>query len=342
MGVHVVAIGGQDLINGRLPGLYSRRLLLPFPNEEIRRQHASSRAVSPPLLPGRALDAGTGQHVQICRPGRDAADLTAASPLPRPDLPQRSDGPSRSVLPQRFPSLPVRVAAGALAVPDPPPSPTWIPIGVGGTAGSTIGVDLVDAGPQLVLVSGPAGSGRTTAAATLAAGLRRAGLGVLAIAPPRSPLPGLLPDDAGVRVIRGTTLKDADLRDAATEFGDGQYAVVVDDCEQITVTPSQEGFVDAPTLLQEIASPGALGRQALVLCGDALPILAGQRRALSRVVNEVMTDGVRVLLTPTSPATAREHGIPLEPDQFFAGPPGRGYLTTGRVVDLIQLAVPAE
>jgi len=139
-----------------------------------------------------------------------------------------------------------------------------------------------------------------------------------------------------IRVVTGTTVKDADLRDTVTAFGDGRYAVVVDDCEQITVVPSEEGFMEAPLLLQDIAGPGALGRQALVLVGDAQPIVSGQRRSLMRVVTEVMTAGTRILLTPMSNPVARELGFTLEGDQFFAGPPGRGYLTAGRALHLIH------
>ncbi len=133
-------------------------------------------------------------------------------------------------------------------------------------------------------------------------------------------------------------LKDTDLRTAAEAFGDGRYAVVVDDCDQITVVPTQVNFADGPTLLQDIASPGALGHQALVLCGDATPILSGQRRSLARVVSEIMTSGARLLLTPTSPVVACEHGFKLEPDQFFAAPPGRGHLATARATTLVHLA----
>jgi len=334
LGVHVVAIGGQDMLNGKLPALYSRRLLLPFPKEETRRQNIPSGVVSPPVLPGRAIDAASGHHAQICKPSitpERLVDLATA------DARASRIDPAR--LPHRFPSLPVRVGLDELVLPDPLPSATWIPLGVGQASVRTIGIDLFDPGPNLLLISGPAGSGRTTAAAVVARGLRRAGVGVVAIAPPRSPLPGLLPDD-GVRLLSGTTIKDTDLREAAGAFGDGNYAVVVDDCEQITLTATEEGFTEVPTLLQEIASPGAMGRQALILTGDAAPILTGQRRSLKRVLDEVLTSGMRILLTPTSRPVAREHGFVLEPDQYFAGPPGRGHLTTGRDVDLVHLATP--
>lgn len=329
VGVHVVAIGGQDMMSGKLPTLYSQRLLLPFPKEETRRAHLPTGTVSPPILPGRAIDATTGWHVQICQPTLSPATLAA-------------DGPQPTHLPREFPPMPVRITLDELPHPEPAPSGSWLPLGIGGPDVTTIGVDLFDTGPHLLLISGPSGSGRSTAAATLAHGLRRLGIGVLALAPPRSPLPRLLPDDAGVRLLTGTTIKDTALREAAAAFGDGTYAVIADDCEQLTLTPSQDGFVDSPTLFQDIADPGALGRHALILCGDATAILTGQRRSLTRVVTEITTTGTRILLTPTTPLNAREHGFALDPDQYFPGPPGRGYVMSGRSTQLLHLATPSS
>lgn len=330
LGVHVVALGGQDMLTGKLPTLYTQRLLLPFPKEDVRRGNLTIGMVSPPVLPGRAIDAGSGHHIQICQPS-----------LSPPDLIQRVNNqvgsPDLTRLPRQFPPLPKKITVDQLSLPEPTPSSTWIPLGVGGADATTTGIDLLDPGPHLLLISGPSASGRTTAAATLAHGLRRVDIGVLAIAPPRSPLPQLLPADAGVRVLTGTTLKDTDLREAAADFGDGHYAVIIDDCEQITLNPSQEGFSDAPTLLEDIVNPGSLGHRALVMCGDAQPILTGQRRSLMRITNEILTSGARLLLTPTNRTNAREHGYTLEPDQYFASPPGRGYLTEGRTTDLVQL-----
>jgi S-DNA-T family DNA segregation ATPase FtsK/SpoIIIE len=334
LGVHVVPLGGQDLLNGKLPALFTSRVLLPFPKEELRRAHLPSRTISPPPLPGRGVDAATGLHVQVCRPDVAAAVAVAGA---------RSGGVVDGGA-VRFPSLPLRLPLSGLPAPGAGGAPTWVPFGVGGPQMTPVGVDLFEAGPQLLLVSGASGTGRTSAAATVARGLRAAGIGVLLVAPPRSPLPELLgragADDGGVRVVRGTTVKDTELREAAEAFGDGRFAVVIDDCEQVTVVATQENWDDKPTLLAQIADPGSLGRRALVLCGDALPMLSGQRRSLARVLGEVMTSGARLLLCPPVPAVAREHGMVLEPDQFFPGPPGRGYLAVGRATSLVQLAEP--
>jgi S-DNA-T family DNA segregation ATPase FtsK/SpoIIIE len=321
--VHVVAIGGEDMLAGKLPSLYSQRVLLPFPKEDVRRQHLASGTTPPPVLKGRAVEAASSLHLQVCLPGTTTARLVAGS---RP-----SDG-ARS--PRSFPSLPTDEVPPADLD---PPSLRWTPLGVGGPDLTAVGVDLFDGDPHLLLVSGPSGSGRTQAAAAMAAQLRRVGVGVLAIAPPRSPLPSLLPSDAGVRVVVGSAVKDSELRDAVEHLGDGPYAVVVDDCEQLTVVPTVKDYEEQPTLLEQVAAPASRGQRALILTGDALPILSGQRRSLARVLNEVMTDGVRVFLTPASVPTAREVGLVLERDQVFAWPPGRGYLMVGRSTQLVQL-----
>jgi S-DNA-T family DNA segregation ATPase FtsK/SpoIIIE len=342
VGVHVVPFGGLDLLNGKLPGLFTQRVLLPFPDEQTRRAHLGSRGVVPPQLPGRAVDAGSGLHLQVCDPGPgEILGPGVGNPVLRP---------------RTFPPLPVRLRVADLPVADLPVAdlpvadlpvadlpdrcPAWVPLGVGGPDVVPVGIDLFDAGPHLLLVSGTAGTGRSTAAATIVRGLRAAGTGVLAVAPPRSPLPGMLPADDGIRVVTGTTVQDGELREAVAPFGGGRYAVVLDDCEQLNVVAVQENWEDKPTLLADIAAPGSLGRAALVLCGDAQPILSGQRRSLSRVVGEIMTAGARLLLCPTVPVSARELGFRLEPDQFFPAPPGRGHLAVGREVSLIQVAEP--
>jgi S-DNA-T family DNA segregation ATPase FtsK/SpoIIIE len=329
VGIHVVALGGAGLADGRLSALYSHRLLLAFPKEDVRRAHLPPGTVSPPSLPGRAVEAAGGAQVQVCRPLITAAHLIRQVTAPRE--------PGR--LPRTFPPMPVRVDVRGVSGASWPGS-AWVPIGVGGDQVSAVGLDLFDDGPHLAVISGPPGSGRSTALATLAQGLRHAGIGVLAVAGPRSGLARLLPDGPEVRLVSGSTIADEQLREAAAAFGPQRYAVLVDDCEQLTVTATDQGFAEAPTLLQDIASPAALGRQALVLAGDALPVLSGQRRSLARVLGEIMTAGTRILLCPSHPAAAREHGLILEADQFCTGPPGRGYLGDERSARLIQIGHP--
>lgn len=313
LNVHVVAIGGQGMLAGKAANDYSRRLLLPFPKEETRRGHLAGAMTSPPVLPGRAIDAASGLHVQIALP----------SPSFRP-----AGGPGGPGGTRRFAPMPASVSLPDL------PATEGVAIGVGGADVAAVAVDLFGGGSNLMMVSGPPGSGRSTAAAAMATALAGAGIPVLVLGPrpavPASPL---------ITVLAGAVFADADLRAAVKDVADGRFAVVIDDFQQTAVTPSTEGFADRPTLLDDLAGPMAQGRQALVLCGDATPALDGTKPKFGRLVSEVMS-GTRVLLTPMNPHAARMHGFTLDPDQFFAGPPGRGYLGVGSSVRLVQLARP--
>jgi DNA segregation ATPase FtsK/SpoIIIE, S-DNA-T family len=326
VGIHVVAVGGQQMLTSRLPDAFSRRVLLRFPNETTRRAGLPAGSTSPPDLPGRAVDASSRRHLQIAETRRSARDLATAQPVD-----PVSGGPLR------FPSFPDLVTTAevgtALA-----PTPTWIPIGVGGAQVAPVGLDLFDADPHLLLISGAAGSGRSTAAATMIAGLLTVGIDVLAVVPPRSPLPSLVADSR-VRYLTGTTLADTELRDAVTTFEGGRYAVVIDDCEQITVTASMVNFAPGPTLLEDLADPASAGRRALILAGDAGAIIDGARRSLARTVEAMIANGTRISLAPTARYAAKQLGIVLERDQLLPAPPGRGHLTDGRTVQLVQLAV---
>ena len=335
LGVHVVAIGGQDMLNHKLPSLYNRRLLLPFPKEETRRAHLASAMASPPALPGRAIDAASGRHLQICHDTRPAARLVA-------EAQQLADETEPARLPRRFPALPARIELAELHLPEPPPTDSWVPLGVAAADQTVVGVDLFEIGPHLLLISGPAASGRSSAAATVAHGLHRRGIGVLVVALPRSPLVALLPDGPDVRMVTGAVIRDGELREAAATFADRRYAVIVDDVDQVTVLPTEQGFNSAPTLLEEITQPAARGAHGLVMTGDAAPVLTGFPSPLARLINAAMTAGTRMLLTPPDRVTALAHRVALEADQYFPDPPGRGYLSSGRTPALVQLAAPPQ
>jgi DNA segregation ATPase FtsK/SpoIIIE, S-DNA-T family len=334
LGVHIAAIGGQDLLTGKVPGLCDRRLLLPFPNEDTRRSHLRGGMASPPTVPGRAIDAATGRHIQICQPGITGTELV--SRLAARYEPAALD---TGRLPRLFPSLPSRIGVEDLALPSPLPSPSWTPLGVGGPDVAAVGVDLFHDGPHVMLISGSQGSGRSTAIATLARLLSWHGIDVLAIAPPRSPLSRMLAADEYIRVVTGATIEDGELRAAAESFGDHRYAVLVDDADSLTVQAVKQGFGETPTLLDEIARPAELGHRALVIAADATPILAGNRKSLAKPVNEALNNGIRLLLTPAKRADARLLNMSMEPDQYFTRPAGRGYLATAGAPTLIQLVL---
>ena len=334
LGVHIVPVGGQDLLTGKVPALCSQRLILPFPNEDTRRTQLRGGMAIPPPLPGRAIDAASGRHVQVCIPDVSGADLASAVAA---GYESAALDPNR--LARNFPSLPSRISVEELGLPSPLPSPSWIPVGVGGPDVATIGIDLFDAGPHLMLVSGPQGSGRTTAVATLARLLSWNGIGVLALAPQQSPLGRMLAGDEGIRVITTPAIDDSALREATEPFGNQRYAILIDDADRITVQATKQSFSESPTLLDEIARPAQLGHRALVIAGDATPILSGSRKSLFKPANEALNNGTRLLLTPAKRAEARQLNMTLEPDQYFVRPPGRGYLASTGAPVLVQLAM---
>jgi S-DNA-T family DNA segregation ATPase FtsK/SpoIIIE len=324
VGVHVVVTGGQVMISGRLPDLYNRRILLAFPNESARRAAMGAAMSPPPHLPGRGIETATGSHVQIVHAGPNL-DRT---------IPLRAPGTAV----EHFAPMPFTVPLGERTLWAPATSSTWIPLGLGGSRVEPIGVDLFGEDPHLLLVSGPEGSGRSTSAAAAVLALRQTGIPVLAIAPPRSPLHRLLSSSTDLRLLAGTSWTDDQLRQAAASFEGERYAVVLDDLDQMKVEAGTVNFAPAPTLLDDLADPASAGRRALVLCGNAGPVLDGAVRSLARVVESSVQGGTRLVLSPSSIFAARQLGITLERDQILPVGPGRGFVTVRRAVQPIQAA----
>jgi S-DNA-T family DNA segregation ATPase FtsK/SpoIIIE len=325
VGVHVVVTGGQVMVSGRLPDLYNRRILLAFPSESARRAAMGGAMTPPPHLPGRGIETATGCHVQIAHAG--------------PTITRTVAMPSPGTSPQHFAPMPYEVPVDDRTLWAPATSATWIPVGRGGPQVEPVGVDLFGEDPHLLLISGPEGSGRSTSAAAAVLALRQVGVPVLVIAPPRSPLHRLLGESADLRLLSGTSWADEQLRQAAAPFEGGQYAVVMDDLDQMKVEAGTVNFAPAPTLLDDLADPASAGRRALVLCGNAGPVLDGAVRSLARVVESSVQGGTRLVLSPSSIFAARQMGITLERDQILPVGPGRGFVTVRRAVQPIQAAL---
>ncbi len=314
VGVHVVVTCDRGPFATKPADLFDTRLVLRFPSEDVLRGVLRSGTALPARIPGRAVNAGSGRHIQIAQPSEPPEALVGR--LSTAGVP-----PARA--PRRFPPLPRIVHAADVKRPD-GVSAGWVPLGIGGPDLEPVGVDLF-AGPQTLLVSGPPGSGRSTAAATAVHALSAHGVGCVVLCTPRSPLTAWLAGRPNVSVLRGPTLTDEVVRQAATALGTDHLVVVVDDCDQITVVETTKSFEQLPTLLAEATTPDRLGRMGLILCGDAMPLIDGPRRSLTPVTRHALTEGARVLLNPTAARVAREHGMILEADQFVVGAPGRGF-----------------
>jgi S-DNA-T family DNA segregation ATPase FtsK/SpoIIIE len=154
----------------------------------------------PPMPPGRALVAETGQLMQIARLSKDGREWIAARGHPPP-----------AVSPAPVGSLPDRVPLGDIPCVDGSPAATL-----------TIGIGERDLGPAVieihdgdhVLVAGPPRSGRSAALRTIAAAARRTW------------------PDVTVLTVAGRRASLEELQPRVDEL-DGRVLVVLDDAESI-------------------------------------------------------------------------------------------------------------
>jgi hypothetical protein len=78
LGVHIVPVGGQDLLTGKVPALCNQRLLLAFPNEDTRRNplvRAQIRMSGAGSATMHETPAGVAQQAEqpSCKPFREPA-----------------------------------------------------------------------------------------------------------------------------------------------------------------------------------------------------------------------------------------------------------------------------
>ena len=186
--------------------------------------------------------------------------------------------------------------------------------------GGATGVDLWRDGPGFV-VSGPSGSGRSTALATLALGLLARGTPVALVASTRSPLRGLahLPGVlATVDGTQGDTLAAALVAEAV---------VLADDAEWLTDTPV--GDLLTGRLRRDGASPVVVAGR-----GDDLAT------TFRGVTVEARRSGAGLLLCPgQAEGDLLRVRLPRGPAETT---PGRGVLVTAGRPTRIQVALPPE
>jgi S-DNA-T family DNA segregation ATPase FtsK/SpoIIIE len=177
-----------------------------------------------------------------------------------------------------------------------------------------------------VVVVGPPSSGRTTALATLVQGLQAAGRHVAVVGPDLAQLVGHPPEGVEPRVQTMTGAADDLGRLMALRRRHADLAVVVDDAEDRP---------DLGPVLQEIARL-ADEDDGFVGAGTAPEVL--ERRG-SALIDDLARAETGLLLHPRP--GMRVLGVTVGPsDARTAGPPGRGLLVSGRVVERVQVALP--
>jgi S-DNA-T family DNA segregation ATPase FtsK/SpoIIIE len=208
----------------------------------------------------------------------------------------------------RLDQLPEQITlAEATGLGAPPTTGKHVLLGVSGDRLSPVWASL-DAGP--LVVAGPAGSGRSTAAAAVSASAAASGLSVL-LGVHRRTAPHDRASEAGVTVVTSGEVADALDRSPVD-------LVVLDDVDRL---PADDALVERLTKPcgPPLAATGLLdsfgfGATGLVKVARTRP-------------------GSVVLLCPPNHLAAANVGVPLERGMGFNGPPGRAYLVTeGRVV----------
>ncbi|HYO86305.1 MAG TPA: FtsK/SpoIIIE domain-containing protein [Dermatophilaceae bacterium] len=278
------------------------------------RPDARAQARASQELAGRLRDG----HRGCARPDEDAAvaigrlptqvglnDLTTA-----PDLPRRPVSPAAH---QR--------QTGRL--------PTPMLIGMGGDRPGPVGLDLSEGG---ALILGPRGSGRTTAVATIAAVLSRAGVPVTILsASGHAPLNG--------SSLRVAVLQHADVAGLSARLADQpSLAVLVDDAEMLD--PGAEDLL-LSHLRRARPTPDRGNLTGSDRNGFASVVAAGRSTELASryhgLIGELRRAGHALVLHPNQ-HDAEFLGVALATD--MASHPGRGLIVSGRTTQRVQVALP--
>ncbi|MFI9232013.1 MULTISPECIES: FtsK/SpoIIIE domain-containing protein [Streptomyces] len=337
MGLHVIATSERALMTGKVASLNDERLLLRMSD----RNEYSLAGISPKQVPavvpqGRGWRGGSGIEVQVALlgeptegpvTGRDQAE--ALKRIGERAARRDRDLPAAR-RPARVMSLPRQVSFTDAyeKVPAADRRPLWGLIGVGGDELGAIGVDFAADAPSF-LVSGPPGSGRSTALTTLAVSLLAGGTRVVALTPRESPLRGLARHPRAVVITDPDPL--ADEVTAALNAEPGPTVVLVDDADLLAQLPA------ADAALREVATTGRDRGIGLVAAATAetLTSVGIGWLGLVRRVRKGM------LLSPQSPGEGDILGVRVPYDLLRGRPtPGRGLTVDPVTGALVSVLVP--
>lgn len=337
MGMHVIATSERALMSGKVASLNDERLLLRMTDHN----EYSLAGISPKLVPaavpqGRGWRGGSALEVQIALLGRPGPGPVTgrdqAQALQR--IGERASHRDRDVPASRRPprvlSLPRQVSFTEAyeKVPEAGRRPLWGLLGIGGDELAAVGVDFAADAPSF-LISGPPGSGRSTALTTLAVSLLAGGTRVVALTPRESPLRGL------ARHPRAVVLEELDPLaeevSAALEAEPGPAVVLVDDADLLAQLPA------ADAALREVATSGRDRGIGLVAAATAETLTSAGIGWLG-LVRRVRKG---LLLSPQSPGEGDLLGARVPYDLLRGRPtPGRGLTVDPVTGVLVSVLVP--
>ncbi|MFI8993015.1 FtsK/SpoIIIE domain-containing protein [Streptomyces sp. NPDC053542] len=341
MGLHVVATSERALLTGKVASLNDERLLLRLTD----RNEYSLAGIPPKQVPavvpqGRGWRGGSATEVQVALLGEQAPQGQGAPVTGRDQAEalkrigeraaQRDRDLPAARRPARVMSLPRQVSFTDAyeKVPAADRRPLWGLLGVGGDDLGAIGVDFAADAPSF-LVSGPPGSGRSTALTTLAVSLLAGGTRVVALTPRESPLRGL------ARHPRAVVIQDpdplADEVSAALNAEPGPAVVLVDDADLLSQLPACDAA------LREVATTGRDRGIGLVAAATAETLTTAGIGWLG-LVRRVRKG---VLLSPQSPGEGDILGVRVPYDLLRGRPtPGRGLTVDPVTGALVSVLVP--
>lgn len=318
----------------KLGGLVATRLVL----RQAEDDHAAVFGLRPRELPrsmppGRALLVPDLVEIQaaLLDPDSDGAAQTAALERLAASLTHRWRELGTATRARRVDPLPETITLDELsklrAAPA-PSGPAVCTIGAGGDHLAPVDLDLAELGSTL-LITGPPGSGRSSALAAIAYSLngRRTGhLPLVMLCPRPSPLRSLAGLPGVLEVISGPNLIP-DLQDVLEELN-SPVAVLVDDAELIEER--------TPSPLEEFART-ARDRGSLIIAAGTTDDLRHQRhRGWLSIVRRTRSG---ILLNPISYEDGDAFDVRLPRSTTGGWPPGRGLLVLHGKTTPIQVPV---
>lgn len=308
VGLTCVATADRAVPGGRLAAVARQRLVLPLPDRaDYAVAGIAARDVPAHRCPGRAL---VGEDVRECQLALPRA-LHAKPPTgrPGPEPLRIVQLPADPWLPLPARDVPTSGATGREEL--------LLPIGPGGDEGRPLTVDLLRTGGMLV--TGPAGSGRSAALTAFAQYLHARGTAVLLLGRSRSRT-----GDASEPVPGAARL------DAADETGTAEWLDGLDGRPGVVVADDVGAPADIPALARITGDmPGGV---ALIVAADGGNLSAhyqGPVAALRR--------GRTGLLLCPGPGDADLLGVRL-PRTPLPPRPGSGWLVTGAGMQRVQVA----
>ena len=313
VGLTCVVTADRAVPGGRLAAAARQRLILPLPDRaDYAVAGVAARAVPEQRTAGRALLGEEALECQLALPRPLEATAPSGPPFPPP---------VRIVELPADPVLSLTSPAMATCAPATEPSTDRgvlaLPVGPGGDEGDPLVVDLLRTGG--LLVSGPPGSGRSTALEAFAQHLHSVGTPVLLVGLPPGHTTGSGAESDVAWLDPGD---EAGARAWVAELAGRPGAVVADDIG----TPAECAALGA--------LPGVGARTGLALIAAASPgQLSGHYQGPIAALRRSRTG---LLLCP-GPGDADLLGVRL-PRTPLPVRPGSGWLVTGAVMERVQVA----